>query len=136
MESDLLVLDSGALSYFAERREAIRAAFRCALSDDVAIVVPTAVIAEATTGDHRRDANVNRELKKATIVALDERIARSAAGLRYLHRRTGAGTIDAIVVATADAVPGTRVLTGDPSDLRLLASLKGVTKVVGLSEID
>jgi predicted nucleic acid-binding protein len=90
------------------------------------------VIAEATTGDHRRDTEVNRELKKAKLVALDEPVARAAAALRYACRKGGAGTIDAIVVATADAVPGTRVLTADPRDLTLLASVRGFTTIVPL----
>jgi predicted nucleic acid-binding protein len=100
------------------------------------VIVPTAVIAEATTGDHRWDAIVNRDLKKAKIVALDEPTARAAAKLRHAHRKTGAGTIDAIVVATADRKPGTTIITGDPSDLALLASVRGVTRVVALSELD
>jgi len=102
----------------------------------VRVLVPTAVIAEATTGDHRRDANVNRELKRTTLVGLNEPIARAAAALRHAHRKVAAGTIDAIVVATADAVPGTRVLTGDPIDLGLLATVRGRTRVIALSQID
>jgi predicted nucleic acid-binding protein len=100
------------------------------------VIVPTAVIAEATSGDHRWDANVNRELKKAKIAVLDEPIARAAAKLRHAHRKAGAGTIDAVVVATADRKPGTKIITGDPTDLALLASVRGVTQVVALSELD
>jgi hypothetical protein len=99
------------------------------------VVVPTAVIAEATTGDHRRDVNVNRTLKEATLMPLDGRLARSAAALRYAHRRAGSGTIDAIVVASADLVPGSDVLTSDPIDLKLLASVKGCTRVIALSDV-
>lgn len=100
------------------------------------LLVPTAVIAEALTGDFRRDANLNRALKGTVLVDLDVGIARSAAALRHTYRRAGAGTIDAIVVATADLVVGTRVVTGDPADLRLLASMRGHTQVVALSELD
>jgi predicted nucleic acid-binding protein len=114
----------------------VRASLGAALMKGAKVVVPTAVIAETITGDHRWDANVNRELSKATIAALDESVARAAAVLRHRHRKAGAGTIDAIVVATADMNPGTNVITGDPTDLRLLASLRGVTHIVPLSQID
>jgi predicted nucleic acid-binding protein len=130
-----IVLDSGALSVLAETDGSLRTAIREALSRDVAVLVPTAVIAEATTGDHGRDANVNRALKKTVLVTLDANIARSAAALRHAYRRAGAGTIDAIVIATADIIPGTHVVTGDPVDLGLLASVRGRTHVVALSEI-
>ena len=135
MARNRIVLDSGALSYLAEKDARFRATVHHALSSGVAIVVPTAVIAEATTGDHRRDAGVNRALKKTVLVPLDVHIARSAAVLRHAYRRAGAGTIDAIVVATADIFPGTRVLTGDPTDLTLLASVRCRTRVVSLAEM-
>lgn len=117
----------------ADETGPLRRAIRCALRKHVSLVVPTAVIAEATTGDHRRDANVNRTLKSAALVDLNAAVARSAAALRHAHRRAGAGTIDAIVVATADLVPGSHVLTGDPADLRRLASVNGHTHVVPLT---
>jgi hypothetical protein len=132
--SDRIVLDSGALSALAEESEAFRLALRPTLRDGTEVLVPTAVIAEATTGDHRRDANVNRALKATSLIALDGQLARSAAILRYAHKRAGAGTIDAIVVATADLIPGTGVLTSDPVDLRLLASVNGRTRVIALSD--
>jgi predicted nucleic acid-binding protein len=134
VESDRIVLDSGALSALAEESRTFRVALREALRKRASVVVPTAVIAEATTGDHRRDANVNRTLKQVSLVALDPRLARSAAALRHAHKRAGAGTIDAIVVATADLVPGTEILTSDPTDLRLLASVRGQTHIISISD--
>ena len=134
MAGDRIVLDSGALSALADKSEAFRVALQERLRDGTEVLVPTAVIAEATTGDHRRDANVNRALKRTSLIALDGALARSAAALRYAHKRAGAGTIDAIVVATADLIPGTRVLTSDPVDLRLLASVNGRTRVIAMSD--
>ena len=134
MENDRIVLDSGALSALAEESRPFRTALEEALSTRVDVFVPTAVIAEATTGDHRRDANVNRALKAMSLVALDGRLARSAAALRYAHKRAGAGTIDAIVVATADLIPGTSILTSDSKDLRALASLRGRTHIIAISD--
>jgi predicted nucleic acid-binding protein len=135
MARNRIVLDSGALTELGEKDGSVRAAIRKALSTGVAVLVPTAVIAEATTGDHRRDANVNRALKKTTLVTLDKHVARCAAELRHAHRKGGAGTIDAIVVATADQFPGARLITGDPADLTLLASVKGLTRVIALWDV-
>ena len=134
MARDRIVLDSGALSTLADESRSLRIAFRHIVKRHAPVVVPTVVIAEATTGDHRRDANVNHALKSASLIGLDARIARSAALLRHAHRRSGAGTIDAIVVATADVVPGTRVLTSDPHDLRLLASVNGRTRIIDVND--
>ncbi len=129
-----IVLDSGALSALAEENRQSRLALNGILLRGAEVVVPTAVIAEATTGDPRRDANVNRALKRTRSMNLDVRIARSAALLRHVHKRRGAGTIDAIVVATADLVPGSHVMTTDPNDLGPLASVHGRTRVVSVSD--
>jgi predicted nucleic acid-binding protein len=83
------------------------------------------VLAESLTGNGRIDAKLNATLKRLLIVAIDEKIARAAATLRHAHRARRAGTIDAIVVATADRYPGTRLLTTDADDLRSLAAIHG-----------
>lgn len=130
-----LCLDSGALTAFAQKARPLRAAIREALANGVDVIVPTVVLAESTTGDGARDANVNRVLKELRLVSLDERLARATAALRYARRNPGAGTIDAAVIATADAIPGTRVLTGDLADLRPLAAVAGRTTVVSLDDL-
>jgi predicted nucleic acid-binding protein len=130
-----ICLDSGAFSALAKEDEAVRTAVRQALKNGGDVIVPTVVVAESTTGNGTRDANVNRVLGDLQLVDLDERFARAAAALRHALRRSGAGTIDAAVIATADAVPGTRVLTGDPNDLRPLAAVAGLTSVVALEDV-
>ena len=136
MASNAVVLDSGALSALAETKKparfAVRFALRQALKSGADVLVPTVVIAESTTGDSRLDANVNRTLKALTLVDLDERIARNAAALRFANRTRRSGTVDAIVVATADRVPGSCVLTADPNDLRPLAAVADRTTIVPL----
>jgi predicted nucleic acid-binding protein len=133
--SKRIVLDSGALSSFAEESRMLRTALRGAfLNPRTQLVVPTVVIAEATTGDHRRDAGVNNALKETLLLDLDVRTARSAAFLRHARRRRGAGTIDAIVVATADLIPGSEVVTTDPNDLGPLASVHGRTRIVTVAD--
>lgn len=136
MAGNRIVLDSGVLSTLAEKDGPLRIALREAIARGTDVLVPTAVIAESTSGDGRRDAIVNRTLKLLSVIDLDHRIARSAAALRHARRLRAAGTIDAIVVATADLVPGTRLLTGDPDDLRLLASINGRTRVVALTNVE
>ncbi|HEV3090671.1 MAG TPA: PIN domain-containing protein [Candidatus Cybelea sp.] len=136
MPRDRIVLDSGAVSALAEKGSSFRAALgEIFLKRGAQVLVPTAVIAESTTGDHRRDAHVNQALKRTSLIDLDARIARSAATLRHAHRRKGAGTIDAIVVATADLVPGSDVITADANDLNLLASVRGLSRVVTVSDV-
>jgi predicted nucleic acid-binding protein len=127
-----VVLDSSALSALAEGDHALLVALRKELTLGATVVVPTVVISESLTGDGKRDANVNRALKATIVAGQDEGIARDAAALRYRNRLRGAGTIDAIVVATADRLPGTRILTGDARDLRPLANLAGRSVVIGL----
>ena len=129
MESDRVVLDSGAVSALSRNDERIRLALTGAIRSGARVTVPTAVIAESTTGDPRRDAATNRVLKLATPVSLDERLARKSAAIRHAMRARRSGTIDAIVVATADHVAGSVILTTDPHDLLPLAAVTGRSSV-------
>jgi hypothetical protein len=99
------------------------------MSAGAEITVPTAVIAESTTGEHRRDAATNRVLKMATPLVLDERLARRAGALRHVVRTRRSGTIDAIVVATADDVPGTVIFTADRKDITALVAVRCRSRV-------
>jgi len=128
-----IVLDSGALTALARKEKRLRNAIRKALNAGARFVVPTVVVAESTTGQGTHDATLIRVLTGVAIVDCDLSIARSAAALRY---RVGshAGTIDTIVVSTADHMPGAVILTGDGSDLKPLAQVRGITGVVDLRE--
>lgn len=114
-----LVLDAGGLSALTGRRARLQELLHRGLWP---AQVPTVVLTEALTGDHRRDFHTNRLLRTCQIRDVDETQAREAARLR---RATGrAGTIsaaDAIVAALAGAGPYGVVLTTDPRDLRALA---------------
>jgi hypothetical protein len=82
-------------------------------------VVPSVVLVECLTGEGPRDATQNRFLRTCDVtdtIALS--LARRAAWLRA-RARTGSA-VDAIVTVAAE--PGGTVLTGDPADLRALAS--------------
>jgi predicted nucleic acid-binding protein len=114
-----VVLDAGGLTVLAQNRgwlaEFVR---RC----DVPPQIPAVVLAEALTGDHRRDHATNRLLRFCEIREVDEALAREAARLRTSTGR--AGTIsasDAIVTALADSKPKPTVITSDPKDIMALA---------------
>jgi predicted nucleic acid-binding protein len=96
--------------------------------------VPAVVLAEALTGDHRRDHDANSLLRYCEIVDIGENLAREGARMRTLTRRAGTITAtDAIVVAFAASQPNPNVLTSDPKDLIALAEHAGAP--VRISEI-
>lgn len=85
-------------------------------------LVPTVVLTEALSGDHRRDYHENRLLRTCDIRAVDETLARQGAALRaHVQARRAPSAADAIVVAVADQAGGGIVLSSDPGDLRALA---------------
>lgn len=114
-----VVLDSGAVTALAV--SASRAA-RLRLRYGWPALVPSVVLAESLTGDHRRDHGVNRFLRGCLVVPVDEQVAREAARLRTRTGRAGTITaVDAIVAALAAGRPDPVVVTGDPDDLGVLA---------------
>ena len=114
-----LVLDSGGVSALASNIAKLR---EIRAWGEWPPVVSTAVLAEALTGDHRRDHHTNRLLHVCEIRSVTEIIARHAAVLRYASRGKGISAVDAIVAATADDAGGGIVLTGDPKDLKALVA--------------
>jgi predicted nucleic acid-binding protein len=85
-------------------------------------IVPSVILAEALTGDPRRDHHENRILRACDIWPVDEALARSAAALRsQVKARRRPSAVDSIVVATADEAGGGTVLSSDPGDLTALA---------------
>lgn len=94
------------------------------------IVVPTVVVAEATTGRADRDALVNQRIKRARVDPCPLPLARRAAVLRSSTSRS-VSTVDAIVAATAEQYRAAAVATSDPKDLTaLLAAATHPTRVV------
>ena len=85
-------------------------------------LVPTVVLTEALSGDHRHDYRDNRLLGTCDIKVVDETLAREAAALRaQVKARRTPSAVDAIVVAVADQAGGGLVISSDPGDLRALA---------------
>lgn len=111
-----LTFDTGALIALERRRHAIRKIFTTAIEDDVPIIVPTVVIAEWW----RRGAHEKKRteiLRTVQLEALDVHVARLA-GIA-IGIVPGAGTIDAIVMASA-SLRGDTVYTSDLDDLTRL----------------
>ena len=114
-----LVVDSGGLTALAAQRARLEELRR---RGEWPPIVPSVVLTEALTGDHRRNFHENRLLRACDVRAVDEVLARAGAALRAAF--SGSCTpsaVDAIVVAIADAVGGAAILTTDPRDLRALA---------------
>lgn len=114
-----VVLDSHGLTSLANNRARLEELRR---RGEWPAVVPSVILSEALTGDHRRDHLENRLLRACEIKPVDELLARSAARLRAAARsRRAPSAVDAIVVAAADEAGGAVVLSSDPADLRALA---------------
>lgn len=114
-----LVLDAGAVTDLAAERtrliELQRRGFWPAQ-------VPAVVLAEALTGDHRRDFFANRLLRACQVRDVLETHSREAARLRTATGRAGTiSAVDAVVVAFAGTQPDPVILTGDPDDITALA---------------
>ncbi len=114
-----LILDSGGISAFAGRWKQLISLRRRL---DRPPLVPAVVLAEALTGDHRRDHDTNRLLRLCEIRVVDQVMARDAARLRTLTGRAATiSATDAIVAAFADREHDPVILTSDPKDLIALA---------------
>lgn len=114
-----LVLDAGGLSALVGDRARLRELQRRGLWP---AQVPSVVLTEALTGDHRRDFDTNRLLRACQVRDVDESQAREAARLRTATGRAGSiCAVDAVVAATAARQRDAIVLTSDPDDLRALA---------------
>jgi predicted nucleic acid-binding protein len=125
-----VVLDSQGLWVVARNDdEDARAVLAASSRTGVPVLVSAAVLAEALFGDER-DARANQVLKRIQIAPVTDVIARSAAKLKRLAGLTGvAATIDAVVVATAEAVGGGVILTSDPAYIRALADCVTATRI-------
>lgn len=130
-----VVLDSGALSAWAERDRRVLAALEAVRRAEGHVVVPTVVIADSTTGRSDRDATVNRRVKGCVLDPCDERRARRAAALRFATAAADrVSVVDAVVAATGEG-RAARVLTSDPDDLRRLAAVSPRLDVVALHDL-
>jgi predicted nucleic acid-binding protein len=114
-----LVLDAGGVSSLAGQRARLAELRRRGLWP---AQVTAVVLAEALTGDHRRDFHVNRLLRACQVRDVTQQQAREAARLRTATGRAATiSAADAIVAAFASTCTDPVVLTSDPRDLSALA---------------
>lgn len=119
-----LILDSGGVGALAGQRARLAELRRRGIWPPK---VPTVVMTESLTGDHRRDFHENQLLGMCQVLPVTEQIARHAALLRTATKRAAEiSATDAIVVAFAVGYPGAVVLTSDPADLADLADTQPV----------
>jgi predicted nucleic acid-binding protein len=115
-----LILDAGGVSGLAGRRARLLELRR---RGHWPAQVPAVVLAEALTGDHRRDFQANRLLRACQVRDVTEPHAREGARLRTATGRAGTiSAVDAVVVAFAGGCADPVVLTSDPADLGALAA--------------
>ncbi len=115
-----LVLDSGGVSALAGNRKALT---ELRHRREWPPVIPSVVLAESLTGDHRRDFHVNHLIGLSVVADVDEAAARRAAKLKTdTGRADEISATDAIVMAIAVQIPDANVLTSDLGDLRDLAT--------------
>ncbi len=125
-----ITFDTGALIGLERRRHAMRIVYVVAVANDVPITVPAVVIAEWWRAGHREKER-STILRSVRVEPLGERVARLAGVAVGLV--AGAGTIDAIVMASA-SLRGDVVYTSDPADLeRLRANVPHFARVRVLS---
>jgi predicted nucleic acid-binding protein len=115
-----LVLDAGGLSALAGQRARLAELRR---RGQWPAQVPAIVLAEALTGDHRRDFHTNHLLRTCQVRDITEILAREGARLRAATGRAGTiSATDAVVAAFASCCSHPTVLTSDPADLTALAA--------------
>lgn len=113
-----LILDAGGVSALAGQRARLMELRRRGFWP---AQVPSVVLAESLTGDHRRDFHANRLLRACQIRDVTEPHAREAARLRTATGRPATITAtNAVVAAFASTCSSPIVLTGDTRDLAAL----------------
>jgi predicted nucleic acid-binding protein len=119
-----LVLDSGGVSALAGQRARLTELRRRGVWPPQ---VPTVVLVEVLTGDHRRDFHENHLLGLCQIRPVVEQTARNAARMRAATGRADEiSATDAIVAALAISVRDSVIVTSDPVDLSDLVNTQSV----------
>lgn len=113
-----LILDCGGLSALTGQRARLAELRR---RGEWPPQIPSVVLTEALTGDHRRDFDENRLISMCQVRDVTETLAREGARLRTLTGRAGTiNATDAIVAALALTYTSSIVLTSDPDDIAAL----------------
>jgi predicted nucleic acid-binding protein len=119
-----LVLDSGGVSALAGQRARLAELRRRGVWPPQ---VPSVVLVEVLTGDHRRDFHENQLLGLCQIRPVVEQTARAAARMRTATGRADEiSASDGIVAALAVSVRDSVIVTSDPVDLSDLVNTQSV----------
>jgi predicted nucleic acid-binding protein len=123
-----LTLDSGALIGYERNDRSVVIQIKAALQMGVDVTVPAVVLAEVWRGGPRA-ARLAQILSSCIVADTDKSQALKAG--EAIARVSGAGTVDALVMASA-ATRGDTVLTGDSQDLSALRTVFSAVNVVGI----
>jgi len=121
-----LTLDSGALIGYERNDRPVVVQIKAALQMGIDVTVPAVVLAEVWRGGPRA-ARLARILSSCIVADTDESQALKAG--EAIAQVSGAGTVDALVMASA-ATRGDAVLTGDFQDLSRLRAAFSAVKIV------
>jgi hypothetical protein len=116
-----LVLDAGAFVAVDRGDRAMAARLRVAEHSGLELRSNGAVVAQVWRDPSGRQAELARLLRAVDVKPVDRRLGQTAGVLSGRARRGDA--VDATVVAIANA--GDRIITGDPGDIRALATASG-----------
>ncbi len=100
-----------------------RAIIQQLLSEGATILIPASTIAEVRRGKYA--AGIDRVLNSHKIVDIDRSIASQAAEILHKHTLDSTFMADAFVISVASQVSTEEVfvITSDPKDLKMLASI-------------
>ena len=120
-----LVLDAGALIGIDSAEREVLGHIELGRRAGANLVTSAPVVGQAWRNGARQ-ARLARSLSMIDAVPIDQEGAQRAGEL--LGRAGLADVVDALLVGVA--VPGDRVLTSDPADIRLLAQTRGIDVTV------
>jgi len=128
VEERALILDTGAVLAIMRRDKVVRALLASAQRRGILLVVPPVVVTQVIRGGPR-DAEANRLFESVYLSFTGARVARAAGSLLAVSGLSDAA--DAQIVAEAQRLAPSVIMTSDPDDIRLLAStLRGVRVIV------
>ena len=137
--AEALILDAEAVNALARSTERgvlaerARAILEVAYERHALVRVPSAVLAELYRGS-RADAAIDHLLagRGISVCDLTKDIARRAGGLLAKAKVSSSHAVDAFVVATALEFDVAVIATGDPSDIRRMATSYRQLRVLAL----
>jgi predicted nucleic acid-binding protein len=124
-----LTLDSGALIAVERNHRRAVALIKAAIVNRMTVTIPTVVIAEAWRGGSYLPPLLRDLYADANRDSIDDALAKRAG--EALAATEGAGTIDALVMASA-STRSDRVLTDNPDDLTRFANRFPEVRVLSL----